>query len=56
MLKTVHLPPSNYLKTYYQTLYEVIRILRQEKLNKIKCFEKILNLQVLSENYQNSKG
>ena len=34
MLKTIILPPSNYLITYYQTLYEVIWLLRQEKLNK----------------------
>ena len=34
MLKTIQLPRNNYLITYYQTLDEVIWLLRQEKLNK----------------------
>ena len=34
MLKTIQLPPSNCLITYYETLDEVIWPVRQEKLNK----------------------
>ena len=41
MLKTIQLPPSNYLITYCQTLYEVIWLLRQEKPNKRQMFRKL---------------
>ena len=40
MLKTIQLPPSNYLITYDQTLDEATWLLRQEKLNKIQIFWK----------------
>ena len=51
MLKTIQLPLSNYLLTYYQTLYEVIWL---EKLNKRNV--ELKNLKVLSENFQNPKS
>ena len=34
MLKTIQLPPSSYLITYYQTLEEFIGLLRQENLKR----------------------
>ena len=40
MLKTIQLPPSNYLITNHQTLDEVTWLLRQEKLNDLKKLEK----------------
>ena len=42
MLKTVQLPPSSYLLTYYQTLDKVGWLLRQEKLNIRQMFKKNL--------------
>ena len=39
MLKTIQLPPSNYLITYYQAIYEVIWLLRQ-KTEKTNVFKK----------------
>ena len=41
MSKTIQFPPSSYLVTYYQTLYENIWLLRQEKLNKRQVLWKI---------------
>ena len=48
MLKTILLPPSNYVITYYQTLEEVNWQLREEKLNKANVFKK-LEKQILSK-------
>ena len=48
MLKTIQLPHSNYLITYYKTLDEFTRLLRSEKLNKRQMFWKNLKLQILS--------
>ena len=42
MLKTVQLPPSNYLITHYQLLDEVTWLQRQEKLNKRQMLSKTL--------------
>ena len=44
MLKTVQLPPSSYLTTYYQSLDEVSWLLRQEKLNIRQMFGKNLEI------------
>ena len=44
MLKTIQLPPSNYVITYYQTMDEVTWLLRQEKINKIQMFLKKLQI------------
>ena len=41
MLKTVRLPPSSYVLTYYRNLYEVSWLLRQEKLNERNVFKKL---------------
>ena len=51
-MKAIQLPPSNYLKTYYQTLDEVTWLLRQEKINKIQIFRKNLKkLQILLKKF-----
>ena len=42
MLKTVQLPPSNYLTTHYQTLDGVTWLQRPEKLNKSQMLSKTL--------------
>ena len=42
MLKAIQLPPSNYLITYYQTLDEVTRLLRN-KTNVLKNLKKMAN-------------
>ena len=48
MLKTVRLPPSSYVLTYYRNLYEARWLLRQEKLNERNVFKK---LQISSKNF-----
>ena len=46
MLKTILLPPSMYLLTYFQTLEEITWLLRQEKLNKRQNFQKTSNRKI----------
>ena len=39
-MKTIQLPPSSYLKTYYQTLDKVTWLVAQKNCMKDKFFEK----------------
>ena len=57
MLKTIQLPPSFFLITYYETLDEVFCLVRQKKLNKDKYFEKKLEKKIkfYQKNFKNSK-
>ena len=42
-MKTIQLPPNNYVITYYQTFEEVTWLLRQENWIKYLIFKKIEN-------------